>query len=265
MSVAAMSWAFGLKLRSTEKLVLLALADHANDAGSCWPSNARIMEMTGLSDGAVRGALRALKAAGVVRAEARRGTSNVYALMQDQAPPAEPESLPDNVVPMPARVAARARGGGSTCQGGWQDMPGGMAAGATPGGSTCHLTVSEPSEKHQGSGEGRERRATRLPADWRPTDRDRAFAVARGLDPDTLAEGFRDYWRAKPKANTSLDWSANWRTWCGREVQWAAKGRGPARQAAQPSKLAWMAEAMGRTAAAPAPSFDYEGAAEVMA
>ncbi len=38
MSVAATQWAWRQALKPAAKLVLLALADRANDAGECWPS-----------------------------------------------------------------------------------------------------------------------------------------------------------------------------------------------------------------------------------
>ena len=38
MSIRAMNWAWSLSLPPTQKLLLLALADNADDAGLCWPS-----------------------------------------------------------------------------------------------------------------------------------------------------------------------------------------------------------------------------------
>lgn len=50
MSVAAMSWAWQLDITPTEKLTLLALADHANDENyTCWPSLTHLENKTGLS------------------------------------------------------------------------------------------------------------------------------------------------------------------------------------------------------------------------
>ena len=54
MSVTAMSWAWKLSLPSTEKLVLLALSDHANDENyTCWPSLNHLAKKTGLSRTAI--------------------------------------------------------------------------------------------------------------------------------------------------------------------------------------------------------------------
>ena len=43
MSLRALSWAWEQELTNpSEKLVLLAIADHANDDGMCWPSMSHV-------------------------------------------------------------------------------------------------------------------------------------------------------------------------------------------------------------------------------
>jgi DnaT-like ssDNA binding protein len=80
----------------------------------------------------------------------------------------------------------------------------------------------------------RTREATRLPDDWQPTGDDLAFA--RSVLPTQLVEHevgkFRDYWHAKPKDATKLDWSATFRTWCRRAVDGLSRGP-PGNRAAQ--------------------------------
>ena len=57
-------------------------------------------------------------------------------------------------------------------------------------------------------------RGTRLPADWVPTDEDRAFAASLGVAVEREAASFRDYWHAKPGADgRKTNWSATWRNW----------------------------------------------------
>jgi len=57
-------------------------------------------------------------------------------------------------------------------------------------------------------------RGTRLPADWSPTEDDRAFASALGVAVEREAASFRDYWHAKPGADgRKTNWSATWRNW----------------------------------------------------
>lgn len=67
-------------------------------------------------------------------------------------------------------------------------------------------------------------RATAIPADWEPTAEDRAAAHrildGMGLDIDAAAEAMRDYYLGS--GTTRADWSAAWRSWCRREVGYAA-------------------------------------------
>jgi hypothetical protein len=81
MSVKIMSAIFDSKtLGPTERLVMLALADHADDQGRCYPSNARLCDRTGLSERAVRQNIRALESSGYlsVHIGAGQSGSNVY-------------------------------------------------------------------------------------------------------------------------------------------------------------------------------------------
>src|ERR1043166_9042776 len=49
-----MTAVWDLPLSSTDKLVMLALADWSNDNGVCWPSIQQLSEKTGLTDRAIR-------------------------------------------------------------------------------------------------------------------------------------------------------------------------------------------------------------------
>lgn len=63
-------------------------------------------------------------------------------------------------------------------------------------------------------------RGHRLPADWTPSPEARQFAIGLGLEPDVVAEGFRDYWLDKPGAAArKIDWSGTWRNWCRRTAE----------------------------------------------
>ena len=81
MSVKIMAAIFESKtLGPTERLVMLALADHADDEGRCYPSIARLCERTGLSERAMQVRIKALSAEGylVVNANAGPKGCNVY-------------------------------------------------------------------------------------------------------------------------------------------------------------------------------------------
>lgn len=85
MSYSATSWAYDLPLRGSMKPVLVALADMADESNSCFPGQAKIAAMTGLSTKTVERALAKLEKLGALTREHRhdsRGyrTSDRYVL-----------------------------------------------------------------------------------------------------------------------------------------------------------------------------------------
>lgn len=85
LSIRAIAWAFDQRCPSPiAKLVLIKLADNANEDGICWPSQARIAEDCGLTRETVNRNLQLLTRAGFISAEQRVGVSgkesNVYTL-----------------------------------------------------------------------------------------------------------------------------------------------------------------------------------------
>ena len=82
MSIRATAWAWTTQAAPTAKLVLLALADFADESGYCWPRVSVLVEMTGLSERAVRTAITALTAAGLLITDRAvgRGNSSRYVL-----------------------------------------------------------------------------------------------------------------------------------------------------------------------------------------
>lgn len=105
MSMSLMAKAMGVKVgNSLRKLVLLKLADNANDKGECWPSYQHIADHCECSRSAVRTHIDALETMGILRRENRLGvnngkgnTSNVYYLMLDTPVP------PESIAPMPSK------------------------------------------------------------------------------------------------------------------------------------------------------------------
>ena len=86
MSVRAMSWAWTQACPPTSKTVLLALADHADDDGVCWPGRQGLAQKLRITDRNVTRHLSRLQAIGLISSEARyrpdgSRTSNVYHLL----------------------------------------------------------------------------------------------------------------------------------------------------------------------------------------
>lgn len=76
MSVKAISWAFDQPLDPSRKIVLLALADFADDGGRCWPSLDRIAVKCTMSRSTVQRAIADLERFKLLSHEQARDTSS---------------------------------------------------------------------------------------------------------------------------------------------------------------------------------------------
>ena len=91
MSNLALTWAFNQNTKkSTAKLILIKLADQANDEGRCWPSIRWICKHTELSERSVQNGLRWLEQFGFIDTifrydkENEINLTNVYRLKIDE-------------------------------------------------------------------------------------------------------------------------------------------------------------------------------------
>jgi len=111
MSIKLMSVVWELDLPPGEKLVLLALADQASDAGvQCWPSVATIAKRSGQGERTVRRALADLEKQGHLTRNHRDGNSTQYHVHPCQTgTPAIPAPLP-NTPETPAKLAGKPSG-----------------------------------------------------------------------------------------------------------------------------------------------------------
>ncbi|EEZ8328843.1 helix-turn-helix domain-containing protein [Escherichia coli] len=108
MSMNLMSKAMNIKVGNPlRKLVLIKLADNANDNGECWPSYQHVADQCEVSRSTVKSHIRALEEMGLLKREFRRkgelNQSNVFYLTLDNAQQIQPES----------GGAGAARGGGA--------------------------------------------------------------------------------------------------------------------------------------------------------
>jgi hypothetical protein len=100
MSFDTLVWARNARTGSVgRKAVLLVLAEYADEADSCYPSQATIAAATEQSVRTVRGQLADLEAAGLLRREHRARpdggrTSDRYYLLRDPDPPADVAGAP---------------------------------------------------------------------------------------------------------------------------------------------------------------------------
>ena len=104
MSIRALDTVFRSQLDDqSDVLILLALADWADDDGACYPSMQAISKKARLSDRTVQKRLSDLEEAGLVTRFVRvgRGRSNLYRLHLDRIAAWEPPQKPSDETPSP--------------------------------------------------------------------------------------------------------------------------------------------------------------------
>lgn len=186
MSVRVMSLVWSIDLQASQKIVLLALADCANDEGMAWPSIATIARKASKSERTVQGMVAELEKAGHLTREQVPGRGCRYFIHPRKictpaksAPPQKLRKPPQNLHPTPAKSA--------------------------PNPSLNH---QEPSKQKQ---------ARELSDDWRPGTwpiGSKCRAVVDGWPPgelETQLEHFTAHHRAK--GSKFKDWDAAWKTW----------------------------------------------------
>lgn len=104
MSIKLMSKAWDLAIPQGQKFVLIALCDHANDDGVCYPSQNKLAEKCSMSDRAVINHIKWLEQQGFISKERRQSSQRRYSdLYQICLEPAN--SAPANSAPEPENSA----------------------------------------------------------------------------------------------------------------------------------------------------------------
>ena len=198
MSVRVMTAVWEIDLPDSEKLVLLALADCANDEGFCWPSMATLARKCSKSDRTVQAAIKALCAAGHLTRNEVVGKGCNYTVHPRK----------DKATPEAASAPKRLRGETTSPP---------KSVRATP-----EAASDKPSKNHHTPSEGKPssgvKRALRLPDDFvMPEDWiDWAMHHRKWSRQDACEErdAFIDFWHAKAgKDAAKLDWAGTWRNW----------------------------------------------------
>lgn len=214
MSVIWIARVWPLEIPATSKLVLLSLADQANDSGTCWPSQPQIAKRCSLTDRAVRIQIQFLEEAGMLTRAVKPGVGTTFVLTWLEAEPR-------NDVPPRNNIPLR------------NDVPATPEQSSGNPGTTFRQTVSKRQQPSEAAGKpapgdaGRKQQSkgSRLPADWILPKPWGEWAVAEvpSWTPDQVrkvADKFRDYWIAKPgREAIKADWLATWRNWVRREAE----------------------------------------------
>lgn len=185
MSVRLMSIVWDLDLPPGEKLVLLALADQANDEGrQCWPAVMTIARKSGQGERTVRRALKDLEAKGHLTRHHSDGATTQYHVHPGHS------GTPAKSAPLPKATRTPAK-----------------SAPKTP------RTTNTSEAKASSVGDKRER-ATRLRQDWVPDQLPVKVAALVAQWPpgrlDRELDQFRDYWSSRQRDAARLDWDKTW-------------------------------------------------------
>lgn len=193
MSISLMTDVWRMDLPTTDKMVLLALADAANDAGVTWLAVASkrddkqdLLKKTSLSERAVQMAIQRLCDAGHLHRDERPGRGVIYNVTPPQYMHPRTTCAPAPDAPTPARRAPK------------------------------------PSINRQS-------KTMMFPSDWKASDADREYARSKGLTPEEInrcEEDFRGHFIADGKRR-STDWSLNWQRWCRIAADQRAKRQNP--------------------------------------
>lgn len=193
MSIRAMSEVWSINLPDSQKIVLLALADCANDEGICWPSIASLTRKCSKGERTIQGVIIQLVEAGhLSRVEViGKGCRYVVHPRKDCAPVAAKKE-PSPPQPLPPADSAPPQG-----------LPLTPAAAADKPSRTIN--------KHT------ETRARKIPDDWRPADfgiRTKSRAIIDGWTADEL-DGHLEHFTAhhRGKGSRFVDWQDAWSTW----------------------------------------------------
>lgn len=186
------------------KLVLVKLADNANDQGESWPSVPYIAEQCEMSERSVQNHINALVEMGLVRIESRKSAnglnqSNIYHLRLNAA-----------VVSGESPAPYGANGSGT----GAGDSPGGATgsdsgAGAAP--RISHDPVIDPDNKNINPVRGKAKSKTVMPENFAPSPEHADWAKTAGLDVQDEFQKFSDYHASK--GTQYADWNAGFNYW----------------------------------------------------
>ena len=234
MSIEALSWVLrsDIPTDSTETLVLLGLANHAQaDGTSAWPAQDVLAKYARTTSRTVRRKLASLEESGLIR----RGDQRIVEHIRADHRPVVWDLLMNDRTSCPAvndRTLASGRGGPRQDT----DVRGVSPTAGHPGSNDRTPVTERPDTgvlqtvlNHQGTGgadgDGRppapKRRAPSIPIPdgWKPLERHREKAAAEFIDIDKEAEKFMNDALAKDKR--FVNWDRAFDTWLSRE--WVAK------------------------------------------
>ncbi|UHD15031.1 DnaT-like ssDNA-binding domain-containing protein [Thiocapsa bogorovii] len=234
MSRAARDWAWDCRgLTPAQRLVLLALAEHADEAGDCWPSLSRLAARAEVDRRTVTRCLAALEARGLIQRTRSRPQRTLYSLAVGASPaqaPIRDEETAWGSEPIPLDdgraivldpldpTGPNPRTGGDTPLDRGRQHPGDLSRSEASCPPNRHMnghgTVSKSPSSRRDPGVSHDipkRRpdpARPIPPDWGPGARVLSWAAKQGIARDWVQEQVQEfvaYWTDAGSHRTSWD------------------------------------------------------------
>jgi hypothetical protein len=256
---AASKWALAQAIPIRDKMVLMVLAAHADDAGNSAPSMAILTTEASICERSAQGAIKTLVTAGLISVTRGGGRSctNIYHMETPQNTTNTPQKNPANdanlVIETPQITSETPQCVTNTPQdtaetpqtiptmsqiAGFIAEPN-NASPSPPLSSppTPPLTIptttppkifppSAPPKSLPPQAEllptapKSDPKGKRLDPTWNPGEAGHAYAVQLGLNPASTFTKFKNFWLAKAGANArKVDWSRTWQNWCLKEAE----------------------------------------------
>lgn len=230
MSMALMAQAMSIKVGNPlRKLVLLKLADNANDQCECWPSYQYLADQCECSKSSIKEHIAELISMGLLRKENRLGekngkgnTSNLYYLTLGK----NNRQLNDNT-PVPPKNTGESLKSTPVPPNDPPPVP-------SDDTRTSHSfeSVKEPIKRAQEMSE--KKPSTKLPKDFKPNVNHQALAREKGIDLVEEFEKFTDHHLAK--GSRFIEWDRALNNWIRQAATFAGRKAKPAeRVSSKPS------------------------------
>lgn len=203
MSIRIMSEVWKLKLPDSPMLLLLALADWANDDGVCWPSISKLADKTNKSERTLQRAIQELVKDGHLTRQENPGKGVLYIVHPRQ------ECHPRQIVTPVTHVTT-------------------PPSPVSPNTSYTHHTVVLAKANPTVAKMPKQPKGTRLPDDWQPGNLSGSIVQdlqVMGFEWENRElEKFRDYWKAQTGSKAvKADWNATWRNWIRSAIERSGK------------------------------------------
>jgi len=221
MSIKIQTTCWSIKLPPTTKIVLVCLADFADDYGRCYPSAQLIAERTGLNERSVRRAIASLENDGHLSRSFCTGKRTDYIIHPCQklpdpcrsVTPATVSPLTENTEPLTHSTIPMTEDTKTPDRGVNITITNHQEPSVTISKDICVAVAPTPKIS----------KGTRLPVDWQLPKELGNFALEQGLSRDMVireAEKFRDHWIAQSgQKGVKADWPATWRNWIRRNAE----------------------------------------------